>query len=148
MELGPAETSDLAWIHFQRKSPHHQPPPLHCSMSLRSAAFRSFTVARLRLRNPLLQRASSPFAKMSTTATTTEISASRILRLFPNDVNPTVIGSGQANGNNTDLEGYDEEQVRLMDEVCIVIDADDKPIGSGSKKICLCPSINSLSLRN
>jgi len=75
---------------------------------------------------------------MSTTTTTTisDISASRILRLFPQDVNPTVIGSGHANGNNADLEGYDEEQIRLMDEVCIVIDADDKPIGSGSKKIC------------
>jgi isopentenyl-diphosphate delta-isomerase len=76
---------------------------------------------------------------MSTTTTSTDISAARILRLFPNDVNPSIIGSGEANENHADLEGYDEEQVRLMDEVCIVIDADDKPIGSGSKKICSCP---------
>jgi hypothetical protein len=74
---------------------------------------------------------------MSSTTTITEnSSASRILRLFPEHVNPNIIGSGQANANNSDLEGYDEEQIRLMDEVCIVIDADDKPIGSGSKKVC------------
>jgi isopentenyl-diphosphate delta-isomerase len=63
-------------------------------------------------------------------------SASRILRLFPNDVNASIIGSGQTTQNNADMQGYDEEQVRLMDEVCIVIDANDKPIGSGSKKTC------------
>jgi hypothetical protein len=85
---------------------------------------------------------------MSTTTTITDISASRILRLFPNDVNPTVIGSGQANESHTDLEGYDDEQVRLMDEVCIVIDADDKPIGSGSKKICSYPQIAVVSMRH
>jgi len=31
---------------------------------------------------------------------------------------------------------YDEEQVRLMEEVCIVIDEDDKPIRPGTKKEC------------
>ena len=70
------------------------------------------------------------------TTTTTVLSAPEVLRLFP-DVNPNVIGSRRAaaTGGN-DLEGYDEEQVRLMDEVCIVIDGDDKPIGSASKKLC------------
>jgi len=41
--------------------------------------------------------------------------------------------------NDIDLSsqiGLDEEQIRLMDEVCIVIDKDDKPIGSASKKTC------------
>lgn len=41
-----------------------------------------------------------------------------------------------AEDGDTVLEGYDAEQVRLMDEVCIVLDEDDKPIGSASKKIC------------
>ncbi|KAF2671588.1 isopentenyl-diphosphate delta-isomerase [Microthyrium microscopicum] len=74
---------------------------------------------------------------MSSTTTTTTISGPEILRLFPDDVNPSIIGSGAAQSSSgNDLEGYDEEQIRLMDEVCIVIDSDDKPIGSGSKKIC------------
>ena len=34
------------------------------------------------------------------------------------------------------LEGYDEEQIRLMDEVCIVLDEQDMPIGSADKKTC------------
>jgi isopentenyl-diphosphate delta-isomerase len=35
------------------------------------------------------------------------------------------------------LSGHDEEQIRLMDEVCIVLDENDKPIGTASKKICM-----------
>lgn len=35
-----------------------------------------------------------------------------------------------------DLEGHDPEQIRLMDEVCIVLDHNDTPIGSASKKTC------------
>ncbi|EPX73439.1 isopentenyl-diphosphate delta-isomerase Idi1 [Schizosaccharomyces octosporus yFS286] len=31
---------------------------------------------------------------------------------------------------------YDEEQLRLMEEVCIVVDENDKPVRSGSKKEC------------
>ena len=34
------------------------------------------------------------------------------------------------------MSGYDEEQIRLMDEVCIVLDGNDIPIGSASKKVC------------
>lgn len=41
--------------------------------------------------------------------------------------------------SHKELEGYDEEQVRLMDEVCIVLDEDDVPIGSASKKTCTSP---------
>ncbi|RDA89016.1 hypothetical protein CP532_0619 [Ophiocordyceps camponoti-leonardi (nom. inval.)] len=32
--------------------------------------------------------------------------------------------------------GHDQEQIRLMSEMCIVVDYDDKPIGSLSKKSC------------
>jgi len=33
-------------------------------------------------------------------------------------------------------EGYDDEQIRLMEEVCIVIDENDHPIRPGTKKEC------------
>jgi isopentenyl-diphosphate delta-isomerase len=34
------------------------------------------------------------------------------------------------------LEGYDAEQVRLMEERCILVDDTDKAYGEGSKKKC------------
>jgi isopentenyl-diphosphate delta-isomerase len=34
------------------------------------------------------------------------------------------------------LEAYDEEQVRLMEERCILVDEQDKAYGEGSKKEC------------
>jgi isopentenyl-diphosphate Delta-isomerase len=34
-------------------------------------------------------------------------------------------------------EGYDDEQIRLMEEVCIVINENDQPIRPGTKKECL-----------
>ncbi|KAF2083920.1 Isopentenyldiphosphate isomerase [Saccharata proteae CBS 121410] len=72
----------------------------------------------------------------STTTTTSTITAENILRLFP-EVNTTLIGATAATQNgDSDLAGYDEEQIRLMDEMCIVLDKDDKPIGSASKKVC------------
>lgn len=66
---------------------------------------------------------------MSTTTTTTEatpITAENILRLFP-DIDTT----------SAALDGHDEEQIRLMDEVCIVLDENDLPIGTASKKLCM-----------
>jgi isopentenyl-diphosphate Delta-isomerase len=33
-------------------------------------------------------------------------------------------------------EGYDDEQIRLMEEVCIVIDENDQPLRPGTKKEC------------
>lgn len=35
-----------------------------------------------------------------------------------------------------DLKEYDEEQVRLMAEMCIVVDENDKRIGADTKKVC------------
>lgn len=79
----------------------------------------------------------------TTTVTTTAasaITADNILRLFGSDVNTNVIGAGarQASTGNSDsdLAGYDEEQIRLMDEMCIVLDENDVPIGSATKKVC------------
>ncbi|KAI1265595.1 NUDIX hydrolase domain-like protein [Xylariaceae sp. FL1019] len=61
----------------------------------------------------------------TTTATQATPSAETILRLFP-DIDTS----------SSSLEGHDEEQIRLMDEVCIVLDNDDNPIGTASKKLC------------
>jgi isopentenyl-diphosphate delta-isomerase len=62
---------------------------------------------------------------MATTTITSTITAENILQLFP-DIDTSSAG----------LDGHDEEQIRLMDEVCIVLDENDKPIGNLSKKIC------------
>lgn len=63
----------------------------------------------------------------TTTTTTAEpITAESILRLFP-DIDQS----------SSAMEGHDAEQIRLMDEVCIVLDENDKPIGNFSKKICM-----------
>lgn len=52
-----------------------------------------------------------------------------------------------------DLAQYDEEQARLMEEMCIVIDENDNRVGADSKKTCKyyyylyhlsCPSITCL----
>lgn len=34
------------------------------------------------------------------------------------------------------LAGHDHEQIRLMDELCIVLDYEDRPVGAGTKKTC------------
>lgn len=34
------------------------------------------------------------------------------------------------------FEGHDEEQIRLMEELCIVLDYNDEPVGAGTKKLC------------
>jgi isopentenyl-diphosphate delta-isomerase len=75
---------------------------------------------------------------MSTTTTTTQTgtaTADNILRLFP-EVDTRLISATRSSQDN-DLEGYDAEQIRLMDEVCIVLDENDHPIGSASKKVCM-----------
>lgn len=70
-----------------------------------------------------------------------EITADNVATLFPEvdtslarEVLPSA--ANQTARSTGDLEGYDDEQVRLMDEVCIVLDNNDRPIGSASKKTC------------
>ncbi|KAM5436647.1 isopentenyl-diphosphate delta-isomerase idi1 [Microsporum canis] len=72
---------------------------------------------------------------MSTTTSVTEaITAGNVARLFPDvDTQFGGVSSAQLGG---ELDGYNEDQVKLMDEMCIVVDTDDKPIASGSKKTC------------
>ncbi|EPS33021.1 Isopentenyl-diphosphate Delta-isomerase [Penicillium oxalicum] len=81
---------------------------------------------------------------MSATTTMTmpaEITASNVATIFPDvdtslarDILPSATSNGAA--QSPDLDGYDDEQVRLMEEVCIVLDNEDRPIGSASKKTC------------
>lgn len=70
-----------------------------------------------------------------------EITASNVATIFPDvdtslarDILPSATSNGAA--QSPDLDGYDDEQVRLMEEVCIVLDNEDRPIGSASKKTC------------
>jgi isopentenyl-diphosphate Delta-isomerase len=75
----------------------------------------------------------------STTTTTGTITAQNILHLFP-EVNPNLRAAFPPRLNSPhqddDLTGHDAEQIRLMDEACIVLDANDNPLGSASKKTC------------
>lgn len=68
-------------------------------------------------------------------STTNTLNASNVQKVVP-EVNTDLAQSHRTEEKNDDLEGYDEEQIRLMDEVCIVLDEDDNPIGSASKKVC------------
>ena len=76
---------------------------------------------------------------MSATTTVTQTQSdytNNILRLFP-EINTQLAEQTRASATqDSDLAGYDEEQIRLMDEVCIVLDENDVPIGSASKKVC------------
>ena len=74
----------------------------------------------------------------STTIPAETITSENVMRLFP-DVNRILANDHKVPTSDSDLAGYDEEQVRLMEEVCIVLDNDDKPIGSASKKVCTYP---------
>ncbi|KAL9024970.1 MAG: hypothetical protein Q9196_006123, partial [Gyalolechia fulgens] len=53
---------------------------------------------------------------MSTTITQTQnVTAENVIRLFP-EVNPSLASSHQTPTTDDDLQGYDEEQIRLMEE--------------------------------
>lgn len=72
-------------------------------------------------------------AAVTATATSQPITANAVLHLFP-EIDPGLADA--TNRQENELAGYDEEQVRLMEEVCIVLDEDDNPIGSADKKTC------------
>lgn len=44
--------------------------------------------------------------------------------------------AGSSSSEEAVFEGHDEEQIRLMEELCIVLDYNDMPIGAGTKKLC------------
>lgn len=69
------------------------------------------------------------------------LKSDQIFELFP-DVIPLEKASGLSSSSGSDvvdndvLAGHDEEQIKLMAENCIVLDYNDTPIGSGTKKVC------------
>lgn len=70
------------------------------------------------------------------------LSAEEIFTQFP-EVLPLEKASGLSSSSGTENEadsdvftGHDEEQIKLMAENCIVLDYNDVPIGSGTKKLC------------
>lgn len=73
----------------------------------------------------------------STITQTQTVTAENVIRLFP-EVDTHLATSHRVPTSDNDLQGYDEEQIRLMEEVCIVLDVNDVPIGSASKKACAC----------
>jgi len=77
---------------------------------------------------------------MSTTSVVETVTAANVTTLFP-DVSTRLVGvsppaAAPSSDINHDLAGYDAEQIRLMEELCIVLDANDNAIGSASKKAC------------
>lgn len=49
---------------------------------------------------------------------------------------PTSSSSADDNESQGLFEGHDQEQIKLMDELCIVLDYNDRPIGAATKKLC------------
>lgn len=44
-----------------------------------------------------------------------------------------------SDGTTVDLATYDPIQAALMDEVCILVDREDRVTGKATKKVCTCP---------
>lgn len=70
-----------------------------------------------------------------------ELTQDKILKSFP-EIIPLGKTSGKLsvdedkNSKNEDIfQGKDEEQIRLMNELCIILDYNDKPVGAGTKKL-------------
>jgi isopentenyl-diphosphate delta-isomerase len=79
----------------------------------------------------------------------TQLTAAQVLEEFPdvvplgNESGTTTRPSSSDQDSQQLFEGHDEEQIKLMDEVCIALDWEDKPIGSASKKTChIMPNIH------
>ncbi|PHH86686.1 hypothetical protein CDD83_9884 [Cordyceps sp. RAO-2017] len=73
---------------------------------------------------------------MSTTTTMTASSGTTVLAGQPVTAETILHLFPDIDTRSDALSGHDEEQIRLMDEMCIVLDENDAPIGKASKKIC------------
>lgn len=49
---------------------------------------------------------------------------------------PRSAGSVNSKDSGELFDGHNEEQVKLMEELCIVLDYNDTPVGAGTKKVC------------
>lgn len=67
----------------------------------------------------------------------TEESVRAEFEIYPLPEDDSRPSSNSSAGEDRDLfDGHDQEQIRLMDEMCIVLDWNDKPLGAASKKVC------------
>lgn len=70
------------------------------------------------------------------------LGAQEILGEFPEIIpvqkRPNTHSSSSSNEERTDtvFSGHNEEQIRLMNENCIVLDWNDEAVGAGTKKLC------------
>lgn len=82
----------------------------------------------------------APSAKSSYDELVSSLHAEDILNTWK-DVTPveqiTDVATSKFNVDDEGVfEGHDEEQIKLMEELCIVLDYNDTPIGAGTKKLC------------
>jgi isopentenyl-diphosphate delta-isomerase len=59
--------------------------------------------------------------------------------MSPSMTTTTTAPAGVSTSDIDISQGYDDEQIRLMEEVCIVIDQNDQPVRPGTKKECTIP---------
>lgn len=64
----------------------------------------------------------------------------KILSAFPEVISLSKTTGSASSSEKIDkdavFEGHDENQIRMMNENCIVLDYNDVPIGAGTKKLC------------
>ncbi|KAH3679622.1 hypothetical protein WICMUC_000854 [Wickerhamomyces mucosus] len=65
----------------------------------------------------------------------------QILTKFPDVVKLSQITGSSSSIGSTNIseeifQGHDKEQIKLMEELCIVLDYNDNAIGAGTKKLC------------
>lgn len=144
---------DSCWHHNRHKIPFILTDHRHDTTPLSFLIYHRYSGLHLdTLTIPTTMSSTTTTTTTTTTSSLTptaavshpRITAENVTTLFP-EVDTTLVRSladtstattSNRGDTDTDLKGYDEEQIRLMDERCIVLDDDDQPIGSGSKKTC------------
>lgn len=53
-----------------------------------------------------------------------------------NEISGVPTSAGSSDIGSEVFDGHNEEQIKLMEELCIVLDNEDRPIGAGTKKLC------------
>jgi isopentenyl-diphosphate Delta-isomerase len=104
------------------------------NFSLKKHLMSTTATTTIAANNSTIQATGSSFAEL-----VQGLSAEDILRVFPEVTRSAINGSTQGSSgaeDNSLFAGHDEEQIKLMDEVCIVLDWNDDPVGFASKKTC------------
>ncbi|AGO12980.1 AaceriADL268Cp [[Ashbya] aceris (nom. inval.)] len=79
----------------------------------------------------------SPYAVLVKSLTQEEV-LEQFPEIIPINNRPNTHSSASSGDEHKDsvFTGHDEEQIKLMNENCIIVDWDDEPIGAGTKKLC------------